>query len=329
MDTKVKEWEAKKQKIKTEYEALFTKLGFTSSQNEEELKNYVKEEKEKLDKKYKELADKIVLVNSQNGQQSEYEKNTFVPWEIKNNDKPLESNNLNNVEKYDSLLKTLQDYDSEYTNKIKTKLKPFTGLRNALAAVFGYETLSSFNTQKDGQKVEYIVPKEKLDDSSWNSGYHKYKENDFGFHMRKLEDYFVFGLDENSLGNKGDDLNYINSFISQLTLSLTNDEAIETKKNKVKQRISDFLSNILKDKNADINKLAEDFLYYYNTYLNLAIIKSELTKYTQTGFVPKKDTQQKSEIKFADFDQKVKEYDDLQAKLAKLKTENTIPTTTT
>lgn len=282
-------WKTKKLKIENDYKELFTSLALESQQNEAQLKEYVKTKKQEIETKFKNLANKIVLVNSQNGQHSEFEKSTLIPWETKTSDKPMDETNFHNTNQYDSMLKELSDYDSQASQNIKSELGETTGLRNVMATMFGYDSLDKFYAVKDNKHETYIVPKEKLDEAKFNNGYAPYKVDNIGFHLRHLENYFIFGLDDNqNHGEKGDDLHSVNALISSLSSSLNGKNGIKTKKNEVKQRVTSFLPNILKDKHADINKIDDDFLYYFANYLNLAIIKHSLEHYTDTGLIPKK-----------------------------------------
>ena len=49
-----------------------------------------------------------------------------------------------------------------------------------------------------------------------------------------------------------------------------------------------FLFNILKDKYVDINKIDDDFFYYFVNYLNFVIIKYFLEYYIDIGLIFKK-----------------------------------------
>ncbi|MEI2462230.1 hypothetical protein RRG54_02525 [Mycoplasmopsis felis] len=301
LKTKHDEWISSKQTINHNYENIWTELGFTKEEIDiSQLKEYVENSKTKFNN----IKESINLNSTENDQKN---KNNFIPWEVKNNDSILDSSNVKTSnDLYMNLLSELNTYDQTAYNDIITKLSNITGLRNVLGKIFGYDTFSTFKTSDN---KEYVLGIDHLNESSFNNGYHPYKENGSGLHLRKLEDYFVFGLPENQLTNKGDDINFVNSFIDTLSNSLTHNDTIENKKQEVLNRVKGFIDSLIKDKeNKNIEELANFFIEYYNSYLNLAIIKKELnTLSAQTGKIPKKDNT-RSEISYQDFMSRIDSY---------------------
>ncbi|WP_322910765.1 hypothetical protein [Mycoplasmopsis felis] len=301
LKTKHDEWISSKQIINRNYENIWTELGFTKEEIDiSQLKEYVENSKAKFNN----IKESINLNSTENDPKN---KNNFIPWEVKNNDSILDSSNVKTSnDLYMNLLSELNTYDQTAYNDIITKLSNITGLRNVLGKIFGYDTFSTFKTSDN---KEYVIGIDHLNESSFNNGYHPYKENGSGLHLRKLEDYFVFALPENQLTNKGDDINFVNSFIDTLSNSLTHNERIENKKQEVLNRVKGFIDSLIKDKeNKNIEELANLFIEYYNSYLNLAIIKKELnTLSAQTGKIPKKDNT-RSEISYQDFISRIDSY---------------------
>ncbi|MCU9938834.1 hypothetical protein NWQ34_04395 [Mycoplasmopsis felis] len=183
--------ESSKQTINNNYENIWTELGFTKEEKDiNQLKEYVENSKNKFNN----IKESINLNSTENDPKN---KNNFIPWEIKNNDSILDSSNVKTSnDLYMNLLSELNTYDQTAYNDIITKLSNITGLRNVLGKIFGYDTFSTFKTSDN---KEYVIGIDHLNESSYNNGYHPYKENGSYFTFKKTRRLFCLWFTRKSI----------------------------------------------------------------------------------------------------------------------------------